>query len=79
MLLGTRFPIIQAPMAGAQLSELAIAVSDAGGLGSLPCAMLGVDGVRREVEAIRSATSKPFNLNFFCHRPIAVEPTVTDA
>ena len=66
-------------MAGANLSAMAIAVSDAGGLGSLPCAMLGVDAVRREVEAIRSAISKPFNLNFFCHRPVAVEPSVTDA
>jgi nitronate monooxygenase len=31
-------PIIQAPMAGASDAELAIAVSEAGGLGSLPCA-----------------------------------------
>ena len=36
-----QLPIIQAPMAGVQGSVLAIAVSNAGGLGSLPCAMLG--------------------------------------
>ncbi|HKV06637.1 MAG TPA: nitronate monooxygenase, partial [Thermoanaerobaculia bacterium] len=36
-------PIIQAPMAGVQGSALAVAVSNAGGLGSLPCAMLSPD------------------------------------
>ena len=66
-LLGIELPIIQAPMAGANLSALAIAVSQAGGLGSLPCAMLSAEQIRREVEAIRAATGKPFNLNFFCH------------
>lgn len=67
--LGTEFPIIQAPMAGAQGSALAVAVSDAGGLGSLPCAMLDLDGMRAELEAIRARTSRPYNVNFFCHTP----------
>jgi hypothetical protein len=40
-LIGTESPIIQAPMAGVQDHRLAAAVSNAGGLGSLPCAMLG--------------------------------------
>ena len=66
-LLGIRFPIIQAPMAGVQGSELTIAVSNAGGLGSLPCAMLGLDALRQELTTISSQTSKPFNVNFFCH------------
>jgi nitronate monooxygenase len=66
-LLGTELPIIQAPMAGVQGSALAIAVSNAGALGSLPCAMLGVDAMRRELAAIRAQTAKPFNVNFFCH------------
>ncbi|MBV1789438.1 nitronate monooxygenase [Marinobacterium sp. D7] len=66
-LLGTQFPIIQAPMAGAQGSALAIAVCQAGGLGSLPCAMLSSEQIEREVAAIRAATDRPFNLNFFCH------------
>ena len=42
-LLGIELPIIQAPMAGVQGSALAVAVSNAGGLGSLPCAMLSLD------------------------------------
>jgi nitronate monooxygenase len=66
-LLGIELPIIQAPMAGVQGSALAIAVSDAGGLGSLPCAMLGPEAMRAELTAIRAQTSKPFNVNFFCH------------
>jgi nitronate monooxygenase len=65
--LGTRLPLIQAPMAGVQDSRLALAVSNAGGLGSRPCAMLTVEGVRRELTALRAQTDQPFNVNFFCH------------
>jgi nitronate monooxygenase len=68
-LLGIELPIIQAPMAGVQGSALAVAVSNAGGLGSLPCAMLGVDALRKELETIQARTGKPFNVNFFCHVP----------
>ncbi len=68
-LFGIELPIIQAPMAGVQGSALAIAVSNAGGLGSLPCALLSVDAMRVELTAIQGGTVKPFNVNFFCHRP----------
>ena len=68
-LLGVELPIIQAPMAGVQGSALAIAVSNAGGLGSLPCAMLGLDTMRSEIAAIKAQCGKPFNVNFFCHVP----------
>lgn len=70
-LLGIELPIIQAPMAGVQLSGLAIAVSNAGGLGSLPCAMLTPEAMRKELEALKAGTSLPFNVNFFCHTPPA--------
>ena len=66
-LFGIELPIIQAPMAGSQGSALAIAVSNAGGLGSLPCAMLSPEGIRKELQAITAATSKPYNVNFFVH------------
>src|SRR5438309_12008314 len=66
-LLGIELPIIQAPMAGVQGSALAAAVSNAGGLGSLPCAMLGQDAMREELAALKARTDKPFNVNFFCH------------
>jgi nitronate monooxygenase len=65
--LGIELPIVQAPMAGAQASAMAIAVSNTGALGSLPCAMLSPDGMRKELSALRAQTSKPFNVNFFCH------------
>jgi nitronate monooxygenase len=67
-LLGTELPIVQAPMAGVQGSALAVAVSNAGGLGSLPCAMLTLDAMRSELATIKAHTAKPFNVNFFCHR-----------
>ena len=55
-------------MAGVQDSALAIAVSNAGGLGSLPCAMLTPEKLRAELTLIKSQTGNPFNVNFFCHR-----------
>ena len=64
---GLDLPIIQAPMAGVQGSALAIAVSNAGGLGSLPCAMLTADTMRSEMIAMASQTRGPYNVNFFCH------------
>lgn len=67
-------PIIQAPMAGVQTSPLAIAVSEAGGLGSLPCALLSRDQVRVELSSIRAKTTKPYNVNFFCHTPPDPDP-----
>lgn len=66
-LLGIRYPIIQAPMAGVQRSALAAAVSNAGGLGSLPCAMLSLNDLRTELATLTSQTTRPFNVNFFCH------------
>jgi nitronate monooxygenase len=66
-LFGIELPIIQAPMAGSNLSEMVIAVSEAGGLGSLPCALLGPNAIRSEIGTIRRRTSKPLNVNFFCH------------
>ena len=66
-LVDIRVPIIQAPMAGASDTELAIAVSKAGGLGSLPCAMLTAAQVRESWHTMKRATTGPVNLNFFCH------------
>jgi nitronate monooxygenase len=68
-LLGIELPIVQAPMAGVQGSALAIAVSNAGALGSLPCALLSRDGMRDELARIKAQTSRPCNVNFFCHKP----------
>jgi nitronate monooxygenase len=73
-LFGIELPIVQAPMAGVQLGALAVAVSEAGGLGSLPCAMLDAAALQKELDAIRAQTSRPFNVNFFCHAAPVVDP-----
>lgn len=72
-LFGIELPIIQAPMAGAQLHGLAVAVSNAGGLGSLPCALLSHKQIRQELTLIRQQTNKSINVNFFCHQPPALD------
>ena len=72
-LLNIEHPVIQAPMAGVQDSALVIAVSNAGGLGSLPCAMLTPDTLHTELAAIKAGGIKPYNVNFFCHKPAATD------
>src|SRR5712671_7708804 len=73
-LLGIDLPIIQAPMGGFATSAMAAAVAEAGGLGSLGCAVLSADQIRAELSAIRRQTAKPINLNFFCHASPATDP-----
>jgi len=67
-LLGIELPIIQAPMAGANGSAMVIATSNAGGLGSMPAAMLSIEQLREELKTIRQHTQRPFNINYFCHQ-----------
>ena len=73
-LFGIELPIIQAPMAGATTPEMAIAVSEAGGLGSLPTALYSLDQARDAIGRVRQGTTKPINLNFFCHAMPAADP-----
>ena len=73
-LLGLRLPVIQAPMAGSQGSALALAVTNAGGLGSLPAATLSPAQLRDELEVMRREAQGPWNVNFFCHRPPESDP-----
>ena len=72
--LGLRYPIIQAPMAGVQDSALALAVTRAGALGSLPAAMLSLATLREELTRLAASGEGPFNINFFCHRQEAPDP-----
>ena len=78
-LLGIEHPIIQAPMAGSATPALAAAVSNAGGLGSLGCAGLDAAGVAAVATELRSATNKPFNLNFFVHPKPTNDPVTLAA
>ena len=73
-LFAIELPIIQAPMAGATTPEMVIAVSEAGGLGSLPCAQYDLAQARAALERVRAGTRRPYNLNFFCHRMPAPDP-----
>ncbi|PUE06632.1 MULTISPECIES: nitronate monooxygenase family protein [unclassified Limnohabitans] len=74
--LGLSAPIIQAPMAGVQNHDLAIAVCQAGGLGSLPAAMLNPPALQAQLQALKSATNGPFNVNFFCHTTPTPDPVI---
>jgi len=78
-LFGVEHPILLAPMAGPGGAALGVAVADAGGLGSLPCALLSPDKAWAALEAFRAATSAPVNLNFFCHSPPDADPAREDA
>lgn len=73
-LLGIDLPIIQAPMAGATTSAMAIGVAQAGGLGSIAGALLNPDALRAEFGVIHAETAKPINLNFFCHADLPSDP-----
>lgn len=72
--LSTSLPIIQSPMAGVQNSTLTIAVSSAGGLGSLPCALLSIEELETELNLLTKDNNRPFNTNFFCHQPPKIDP-----
>jgi len=66
-LLGIRYPIIQAPMAGSTTPALAAAVSNAGGLGSLGLALTPPVKAGEQLIETRKATNGALNANFFCH------------
>jgi nitronate monooxygenase len=65
--LDLKAPILQAPMAGSQDHRLAAAVCNAGGLGAVPAAMLTPQQLEAQLHALQSATSRAYNVNFFCH------------
>jgi nitronate monooxygenase len=73
-LFNIELPIVQAPMAGSSGTEMAIAVAQAGGLGSLPAAQLNPAQLEEGVTQFRKSTSRPVNINFFCHTPAENDP-----
>ncbi len=76
---GVRYPLIQAPMAGVQGAALAAAVCEAGGLGSVPAAMLSPDALNTELQTLATLTRYPYNVNFFCHAQPLASPAVDAA
>lgn len=77
--LGIQQPIFLAPMAGTSTPELAAAVSNAGGLGSLGLATSSVAQAQQAIQRTRALTSQPFNCNFFCHQPPQHDPVTEQA
>lgn len=73
-LIGLEYPIIQAPMAGSTDARIAVAVAQAGGLGSLACAMWSADQIRQQMGIFRQQTDRPVNVNFFTHEVPAANP-----
>ncbi|KTB54812.1 2-nitropropane dioxygenase [Pseudomonas fluorescens] len=73
-LLGIELPIIQAPMAVGTSTAMVIAANQAGALGSLPAAALSLSQLRESLIAIRQASPRPINVNFFCHQPPTPDP-----
>jgi nitronate monooxygenase len=73
--LGLDVPVIQAPMAGTSTPELAAAVSNAGGLGSISIASIDAVEGQRQISALKALTARPVNVNLFCHTPVPADPT----
>lgn len=78
-LFGVDLPIIQAPMAGSTSPEMVVAVSNAGGLGSLPSALYSETRLRAALDTVRAATKKPINVNFFSHQTPDDDPAAQAA
>ena len=72
-LFGIELPILQAPMAGAVLADMAVAVAEAGGLGALPAALLDAEGFRRELGIIRQREQRLRGWDLFKAGQLALE------
>src|SRR5882757_2761775 len=73
---GISLPIIQAPMAGVSTPEMAAAVSNSGGLGSVGVGNVDAETARGVIASIRKLSDGPFNVNVFCHQPAISHPAV---
>jgi enoyl-[acyl-carrier protein] reductase II len=62
-LIGVEYPIIQAPMGWIARSQLASAVSNAGGLGIIETSSGELDAIKVEITKMRELTKKPFGVN----------------
>jgi nitronate monooxygenase len=75
-ILGCDYPIVLAGMGGVARSELALAVTQAGGFGFLGMVRESPELIRREVQAMRRGTAKAFGVNII---PAATEPALLEA
>ncbi|HKS57215.1 MAG TPA: nitronate monooxygenase [Steroidobacteraceae bacterium] len=77
--LGIDAPIVQAPMAGVSSPAMAAAVANAGALGSIGVGATNAEGARKMIAAVRERSSRPLNVNVFCHRPARADAAVEAA
>src|SRR5688572_19160495 len=73
---GIAHPIVQAPMAGFTSPAMVVAVSEAGGLGSIAGAMSTPNSLRSELEIAKQGTGRSISVNFFCHKQPASDPAI---
>lgn len=62
-MLGVELPIVQAPMGWIARSQLAAAVSNAGGMGIIETSSGELDVIKEEIKKMRTLTAKPFGVN----------------
>lgn len=67
-LFGIEHPVVQAPMAGASTPAMAVAVANAGGMGSLGCAMMTAEQLKAAATEVAAGTNRAVNFNFFVHQ-----------
>ena len=72
-LLGIKYPLVQAPMLGVSTPEMVAAVSNEGGLGSLPVGLLSPEKTRELIRKTKMLTDKPFVVNLFAHEIPAID------
>lgn len=72
-LLGIKYPIFQGGMAWVATSELAIAVSNAGGLGIIGAGHMPPDILQREIRKVKAGTDKPYGVNIMLRSPFVKE------
>lgn len=72
-LLDIRYPIIQGGMAWVATAELAVAVSNAGGLGLIGAGNAPAEVIRKEIKKAKSKTNRPFGVNVMLLSPFADE------
>lgn len=78
-LLKIKYPLVQAPMLGVTTPEMVAAVSNEGGLGSLPVGLLSAEKTRELIQKTKKLTSKPFAVNLFAHDVPPIDVPQTEA
>lgn len=77
-MLGIKYPIIQAGMAGNTTPELVASVSDSGGLGTIGAGYFSLERLSEEIDKVKLLTAKPFAVNLFVPNKQKLKPAQVD-